>query len=61
VRVQSGAAIFQATGNGDSLQRGTGSLWIAGDISPVGLFSGYEHIAPRIKNAMSVKPSSLVN
>lgn len=42
VRVQSGAAIFQATGNGDSLQRGTGSLWVAGDISPIGLFSGCE-------------------
>ena len=42
VRMQSGAAIFQATGNGDSLGRGTGSLWVAGDLSPVGLFSGCE-------------------
>ena len=42
VRMQSGAAIFQATGNGDSLGRGTGSLWVSGDISPIGLFGGCE-------------------
>jgi len=42
MRVQSGAAIFQATGNGDSLGRGTGSQWIGGDLSPVGLFAGCE-------------------
>lgn len=42
VRMQSGAAIFQATGNGDALGRGTGSLWISGDISPIGLFAGCE-------------------
>lgn len=42
VRMQSGAAIFQATGNGDSLGRGTGSLWVAGDLSPIGLFAGCE-------------------
>jgi hypothetical protein len=42
VRIQSGAAIFQATGNGDALGRGTGSQWIAGDLSPVGLFAGCE-------------------
>ena len=42
VRMQSGAAIFQATGNGDALGRGTGSLWIAGDLSPIGLFAGCE-------------------
>jgi hypothetical protein len=42
MRVQSGAAIFQATGNADSLGRGTGSQWIAGDIAPIGLFSGCE-------------------
>lgn len=42
VRMQSGAAIFQATGNGDALGRGTGSLWVAGDISPIGLFAGCE-------------------
>ena len=41
-RVQSGAAIFQATGNGDSLGRGTGSQWLAGDLSPIGLFGGCE-------------------
>src|SRR5258705_12385895 len=38
-RIQSGAAIFQATGNGDALGRGTGSNWVAGDISPLRLFS----------------------
>src|SRR5882672_1135836 len=42
VRIQSGAAIFQATGNGDALGRGTGSLWVAGDLSPIGLFAGCE-------------------
>jgi hypothetical protein len=42
VRIQSGAAIFQATGNGDALGRGTGSQWVAGDLSPVGLFAGCE-------------------
>lgn len=42
VRIQSGAAIFQATGNGDSLGRGTGSMWVSGDISPIGLFAGCE-------------------
>src|SRR5258705_12329310 len=42
VRIQSGAAIFQATGNGDALGRGTGSNWVAGDISPIGLFAGTE-------------------
>jgi len=42
VRVQSGAAIFQATGNGDALGRGTGSTYIGGDITPVGLFAGCE-------------------
>jgi hypothetical protein len=42
VRIQSGSAIFQATGNGDALGRGTGSLWVGGDLSPVGLFAGCE-------------------
>ena len=42
VRIQSGAAIFQATGNGDALGRGTGSLWVGGDLTPVGLFAGCE-------------------
>src|SRR5277367_3329588 len=42
VRIQSGAAIFQGTGNGDSLGRGTGSLWVSGDLSPVALFAGCE-------------------
>ena len=42
VRMQSGAAIFQATGNGDALGRGTGSLWVAGDLAPIGLFAGCE-------------------
>lgn len=42
VRMQSGAAIFQATGNGDSLGRGTGSQWVSGDLSPIGLFAGCE-------------------
>jgi hypothetical protein len=42
MRIQSGAAITQGTGNGDSLGRGTGSLWVSGDISPVFLFSGCE-------------------
>ena len=42
IRIQSGAAIFQATGDGDSLNRGTGSLWVSGDQSPVGTFAGNE-------------------
>ena len=42
IRVQSGSAIFQATGNGDALGRGTGSQWIGGDQSPIGLFGGCE-------------------
>jgi hypothetical protein len=42
MRVQSGAAITQGTGNGDSLGRGTGSQWISGDIAPIFLFSGCE-------------------
>jgi len=42
VRIQSGAAIFQATGNGDALGRGTGSTWVAGDLAPIGLFAGCE-------------------
>lgn len=41
-RMQSGSAIFQATGNGDALGRGTGSLWVSGDLSPIGLFAGCE-------------------
>lgn len=41
-RVQSGAAIFQATGNGDALGRGTMSKWEGGDLSPIGLFAGCE-------------------
>ena len=61
VRIQSGAAIFQATGNGDALGRGTGSLWLSGDLSPIGLFSGYEHIAPSLNLAITVERSSLVN
>jgi hypothetical protein len=42
MRIQSGAAIVQGTGDGDSLGRGTGSKWVSGDISPVFLFSGCE-------------------
>lgn len=42
IRIQSGAAIFQATGNGDALGRGTGSKWVGGDLSPVGMFAGCE-------------------
>src|SRR5262249_45635877 len=42
MRIQSGAAIFQATGNGDSLGRGTGSQWLSGDLTVVGLFAGCE-------------------
>jgi hypothetical protein len=42
VRIQSGAAIFQATGDGDALNRGTGSLWVSGDLTPVGTFAGNE-------------------
>jgi hypothetical protein len=42
MRVQSGSALFQGTGNGDSMGRGTGSTWISGDISPVQLFAGTE-------------------
>jgi hypothetical protein len=60
VRMQSGAAIFQATGNGDALGRGTGSLWISGDLSVVGLFAGKQKL-PALNFAISVKTSSLVN
>lgn len=42
MRIQSGSAIFQATGNGDSLGRGTGSQWLSGDLTVVGLFAGCE-------------------
>ena len=42
IRIQSGAAIFQATGDGDALNRGTGSLWVSGDITVVGTFAGNE-------------------
>lgn len=42
VRIQSGAAIFQATGDGDALGRGTGSKWQSGDLTVVGLFGGCE-------------------
>lgn len=42
MRVQSGSAIVQGTGDGDSLGRGTGSQWISGDISPVFVFAGCE-------------------
>jgi hypothetical protein len=42
MRVQSGAAIVQGTGDGDSLGRGTGSQWISGDIQPIFLFAGCE-------------------
>ena len=42
VRMQSGCAIFQATGNGDALGRGTGSNWQRGTQSPIGLFAGCE-------------------
>jgi len=41
-RVQSGAAIFQGTGNGDALNRGTGSNWVSGDLSPVFTAAGCE-------------------
>lgn len=41
-RVQSGAALSQQTGDGDALLRGTGSKWLAGDLSPIGLFAGCE-------------------
>lgn len=40
--VQSGAAITQGTGDGDSLGRGTGSQWISGDIAPIFFYSGCE-------------------
>jgi hypothetical protein len=42
MRIQSGAAITQGTGNGDSMGRGSGSFWVTGDIAPVFLFSGCE-------------------
>ena len=41
-RMQSGAAIFQGTGDGDALPRGTGSLWISGDLSPIFVGAGCE-------------------
>jgi hypothetical protein len=60
MRIQSGAAIVQGTGDGDSLGRGTGSQWITGDISPVFLFSGKQTL-PESKCAISVELSGLVN
>src|SRR5262249_713854 len=42
MRIQSGAAIVQASGNGDGVGRGSGSQYIAGDLSPIGLFAGCE-------------------
>jgi hypothetical protein len=38
-RVQSGAAVSQGTGNGDSLGRGTGSQWASFAVSPVFVFN----------------------
>lgn len=42
MRIQSGAAISQGTGNGDSMGRGTGSQWAGMALSPVFFFSGCE-------------------
>jgi hypothetical protein len=42
MRVQAAAAIQQSNPDGGSLGRGTGSLWISGDISPVFLSNGCE-------------------
>lgn len=42
MRVQSGAAIAQGTGNGDSLGRGTGSQWAGMALSPVFFYSACE-------------------
>lgn len=42
MRIQSGAAITQVTGDGDSMGRGSGSLWIHGNIAPVVYSAGCE-------------------
>lgn len=42
MRIQSGSAISQGTGDGTALGRGTGSTWADGAISPIGLFNGCE-------------------
>jgi hypothetical protein len=40
--IQSGSAIQQITGNGDSLGRGTGGFWTSGDINPIVLSNACE-------------------
>lgn len=40
--IQSGGALAQGTGNGDSMGRGTGSQWVSGDLAPVFLYQGCE-------------------
>lgn len=42
MRIQSGAAITQGTGDGDAMGRGSGSLWIHGNLSPVVYYAGCE-------------------
>jgi hypothetical protein len=59
-RMQSGAAIFQGTGNGDALNRGTGSLWVSGDLSPVFVASGCE-ITWLARQATEGKKRSLIS
>lgn len=58
MRIQSGSPIRQGTGDGDSLGRGTGSLWISGDIAPVFLANACE-ITWLAKNATQGKERSL--
>lgn len=42
MRIQSGAALNQGTGNGDGMGRGTGSQWQGMALSPVFFYSGCE-------------------
>lgn len=59
-RVQSGAPIFQGTGNGDSIGRGTGSQWQSFVLSPVVVMAANE-ITWLAKKATEGKERGLFN
>lgn len=60
LRIQSGAAIFQGTGNADSIGRGTGSQWQAFVLSPVVVMAANE-ISWLAKQATKGKERGLFN
>jgi hypothetical protein len=60
MRVQSGAAIFQGTGNGDGIGRGTGSQWQSFVLSPVVIMAANE-ITWLAKKATEGKERGLFN